>query len=105
MTRRFRPARFPGRGAVAAATGPGDRAALDALELGLVYDAFVRSPVAMAMIGMDGALVRCNDAWVAFAGAGDEGELARHEPRGRDPVAGPRWAEDRLRAAGVGRPR
>ena len=69
MTRRFRPARFPGRGVVASATRPGKRADLDPLELGLVYDAFVRSPIATAMIATDGGLVRCNEAWVAFIGA------------------------------------
>ena len=99
MTRRFRPARFPGRGVVASATRPGNRAALDPLELGLVYDAFVRSPLAMAMMAMDGSLVRCNEAWVEFAGAFDEGELlgtslaGAIQPRER---AGLKSAFDRL---------
>jgi PAS domain S-box-containing protein len=41
----------------------------------LIYDAFVGSPVAMAMVATDGSLLRCNAAFLGLLGARAEADL------------------------------
>jgi PAS domain S-box-containing protein len=81
VNRRFlRRHRAGAEGAVALADAPppAEQAGTEAdggLGIGLIYDAFVGSPMAMAMIATDGSLLRCNAAWLAFLGARSEADV------------------------------
>ena len=99
MTRRFVLARFPGRGVVDIRDAAGVPWCSDMLELGLVDAAPVRSPVAMAMMAMDGSLVRCNEVWSSSTGAFDEGELPGTSLAAHHPAARARRPEERVSTA------